>query len=103
MKHNDKQFFTQGVQPPRTLCESGWENRKGRGVQQGYICALNEKRFGFISEDGRNRGGIFFHQSEVKGTIPWDQLHRGTRVCFKVGVNDKGCVATEVSVIDTQV
>ena len=74
----------------------------GRGIQEGYICAL-KKGFGFISKDGSPGRGIYFHQSDVKGAINWVQLCRGMNVHFKVYENDKGCIAREVSVIATQV
>lgn len=81
------------------MCSCGWEDRKGRGIQEGYICALSKKGFGFISEDGSSGRGIYFHQSDVKGAINWVQLSLGMYVHFKVCENDKGCIAKEVSVI----
>ena len=71
----------------------------GRGIQEGYICFLDEKGFGFISKDSSSGRGIYFHQSDVKGAIPWVRLCRGMFVHFKVYENDKGCIAREVSVI----
>jgi len=74
-----------------------------RGIQEGYISILNKKGFGFISEDGSPRRGLFFHRSDVKGAINWVQLRCGMCVHFKVDENDKGCIAREVSVMATQV
>ena len=75
----------------------------GRGIQEGYICALSKNGFGFIAKDRSSERGIYFHQSDMKGTIPWGQLCRGTCVHFKVEENEKGCIAKEVSIIVTQV
>ena len=73
-----------------------------RGIQEGYISFLNERGYGFISEDGSPGRGLYFHRSDVKGAS-WVQLCRGMYVHFKVDENDKSCIAREVSVIATQV
>ena len=74
-----------------------------KGLQEGYISLLNEKGYGFISEDGSPGRGLYFHRSDVKGAFSWVQLCRGMCVHFKVDENDKGCIAREVSVMANQV
>ena len=72
-----------------------------RGNQRGYISRLNEKGYGFITEDGSPGRGLYFHLSDVKSAGV--QLRRGMYVQFEVDENDKGCIAREVSVVAAQV
>lgn len=73
----------------------------GRGTQRGYISKLNEKGYGFLTEDGLPGRGLYFHHSDVK--TAGVQLCCGMYVQFKVDENDKSCIAKEVSVIAPQV
>ena len=72
-----------------------------RGTQRGYISRLNEKGYGFITEDGSPGRGLYFRLSDVKSAGV--QLCCGMYVQFKVDESDRSCIAREVSVIAPQV
>lgn len=101
----EKGFFAKDlyIKPPETKqvqCNCGWEDSVGKGLQEGYVGALKQ-RYGFITKEyprEPNRVGIYFHESDLK-EYRIMQLNIGDRVHFKVGQNDKGCVAQQVDVL----
>jgi cold shock protein len=65
-------------------------------MPQGKIKKLIvEKGFGFIEGE---RGELFFHRSEVKGT-PFESLREGQVVSFTEGRGPKGARAEGVTVV----
>lgn len=93
----------QSLQPPETKqaqCRCGWEDFVGKGIQEGFVGVLNKARYGFITKERpreRNPTGVYFRESHLRG-YPFEQLQIGDRVHFKVGQNDKGCVAEQIDV-----
>lgn len=84
------------TQPPettKTKCNCGWENRIGKGIQEGFIGVLRAgPRYGFITRErviGRKATGIYFHESQFVG-YPVTELIIGDKVHFVVDQNDKG-------------
>jgi CspA family cold shock protein len=66
-------------------------------MPQGKIKKLIvDKGFGFIEGE---RGELFFHRSEVKGTA-FESLHEGQAVSYTEGRGPKGPRAEGVSVVD---
>lgn len=61
-------------------------------MAQGKIKRLTEKGFGFVEGE---RGDLFFHHSEVKGTA-FESLREGQLVEYTVGQGKKGPCATGV-------
>jgi CspA family cold shock protein len=53
-----------------------------------------ERGFGFIS--GENGVDYFFHQSELRGDLKFDELREGQRVSFEATQSDKGPRAADV-------
>lgn len=56
---------------------------------------LADKGFGFIEGD---RGDLFFHHSEVKGTAI-EQLYEGQTVEYQIGQGKKGPCAVSVKLV----
>ncbi len=65
-------------------------------MPQGKIRKLVDKGFGFIEGE---RGDMFFHHSEVRGTT-FESLRVGQTVKYEVGEGKKGPCATSVEVLD---
>jgi len=62
-------------------------------MPEGKIKTLNEKGFGFITQDdGRD---IFFHSSSLEG-VSFEDLTRGQRVSYQEGQGPKGPRAENV-------
>lgn len=61
-------------------------------MAQGKIKRLTEKGFGFVEGE---RGDLFFHHSEVKGTS-FESLSEGQLVEYTIGQGKKGPCATSV-------
>lgn len=62
----------------------------------GTIKKVNRDRgFGFIqAEDGTD---YFFHRSELRGGLAFDQLREGQRITFEPRQGDKGPRASDVA------
>ena len=94
------------TQPPettKTKCNCGWEDRIGKGIQEGFIGVLKAgPRYGFITKEcvrGRNATGVYFHESQLIG-YPLTELIIGDKVHFVVDQNDKGgCIAKQIYVV----
>ena len=94
------------TQPPettKTKCNCGWEDRIGKGIQEGFIGVLKPgPRYGFITKEcvrGRNATGVYFHESQLIG-YPFTELIIGDKVHFVVDQNDKGgCIAKQIYVV----
>jgi cold shock protein len=56
---------------------------------------LPEKGFGFIEGE---RGDLFFHHSEVKGTAI-DELREGQAVQYEIGQGKKGPCAVSIRLV----
>jgi len=66
-------------------------------MQEGTVIKKNEKGFGFIKVEGREKD-LFFHSNELKN-ISFDELREGDKVSFEVGDSPKGPNALNVSKI----
>ena len=94
------------TQPPettKTKYNCGWEDRIGKGIQEGFIGVLKAgPRYGFITKEcvrGRNATGVYFHESQLIG-YPFTELIIGDKVHFVVDQNDKGgCIAKQIYVV----
>lgn len=65
-------------------------------MQQGTIAGLNEKGFGFIKVEGRDKD-LFFHSNELNG-VSFDSLEVGDTLSFEINEDGpKGANATNVS------
>jgi CspA family cold shock protein len=53
-----------------------------------------DRGFGFITAE--NGVEYFFHQSELRGGLTFDELREGQRVSFETAQSDKGPRAAEV-------
>ncbi|WP_282628631.1 cold shock domain-containing protein [Empedobacter sedimenti] len=60
-------------------------------IYSGVINSMNEKGFGFITEDGSNES-IFFHQSQLK-----QEVKKYDKVKYKKEVSEKGFRAIEIN------
>lgn len=71
---------------------------------EGTIKRLNEKKFGFISQEGKN--DVFFHISSLAEWVSWDELKESnqrewiewTKVTFDLGKSDRGPVAINIQI-----
>ena len=93
------------TQPPettKTKCNCGWEDRIGKGIQEGFIGVLRAgPRYGFITRErviGRKATGVYFHASQLV-RHPFTELIIGDKVHFVVDQNDKGCIAKQIYVV----
>ncbi len=53
------------------------------------------KRFGFI-HDFKSDADLYFYVQQVADNSLFDQLHRGTKVCYSIGQNNQGPMAMAV-------
>ena len=53
-----------------------------------------DRGFGFLTAE--NGVEYFFHQSELRGGLTFDELREGQRVSFETAQSDKGPRAAEV-------
>ena len=65
-------------------------------MSQGTIKRLNEKGFGFISNESGN--DVFFHMSAVEGAR-FEDLREGQKVSYNEGRGPKGPRAENVRVL----
>ena len=92
------------TQPPektKTKCNCGWEDRIGKGKQEGFIGVLIAG-YGFITKEyvrGRNATGVYFHKSQLIN-YPFTKLKIGGKVHFVVDQNDEGCIAKQINVVE---
>ncbi len=61
---------------------------------QGIIKRLQDKGFGFIAVEGKEKD-LFFHSSALVG-VSFDELREGDEVTFDTEDSDKGPRATNV-------
>ena len=61
---------------------------------QGTIKRLQDKGFGFIAVEGKDKD-LFFHSSALVG-VTFDELREGDEVTFDTEDSDKGPRATNV-------
>lgn len=98
-----KDLFIKLPESKTVQCRCGWEDRVGKGIQEGFIGFLKRGgHYGFITKTysrERNPTGIYFNESHLRG-YSFGQLQFGDRVHFVVGQNDKGgCVAEQIDVL----
>ena len=68
-------------------------------IKEGFISFLSNK-YGFISKDypASRRRGLYFDDLQLNDfSFKW--LKVGEKVHFRVGQNDRGCIAKEMAVI----
>jgi cold shock protein len=63
-------------------------------MQKGTIVRKNDKGFGFIAVEGRDKD-LFFHANELQG-VTWDDIREGDVVEFEVADGPKGPNAINV-------
>ena len=63
-------------------------------MNKGTIARVNERGFGFISQEGEEKD-VFFHANEVKN-VAFNELREGDNVTFEVAQGPKGLNATNV-------
>jgi CspA family cold shock protein len=64
-------------------------------MQEGIVATKNEKGFGFIKVEGREKD-LFFHRNELKN-VSFEELREGDKVSFEVGDSPKGPNAVNVN------
>jgi|CryBogDrversion2_4_1035264.scaffolds.fasta_scaffold55657_1 CspA family cold shock protein len=69
----------------------------------GKIKNLNDRGFGFITEDGAQAGAkdIFFHSENVVGTT-FNELREGDAVSFEMQSGPKGPFAANVTLVSAE-
>jgi len=52
---------------------------------------VSDRGFGFIVPEGGSTDGkdLFFHRSDVQGTVPYEQLHLGQVVEYDLGRDER--------------
>lgn len=67
--------------------------------KEGSIVSLNEKGFGFLQVEGREKN-VFFHAKDLID-VKFDDLRTGDRLSFaSIDMTEKGAAAKELELIE---
>lgn len=64
-------------------------------MEEGTIARLNDRGFGFITREGKDKD-LFFHSNDLQG-VAFNELREGDKVTFEVAEGPKGPNAVKVS------